>query len=78
MYDRENKRKPKKHFKPRQKGRILQVIRRLNAKSQRITTRKIKTNCDIDLSKRTVKRELKSLNLTYKKEKKVRPGATPQ
>jgi hypothetical protein len=65
------KKGPKKRLKPR----ILQEIKRLKAKSQQITARKIKTNCDIDLSIRTVQRELKSLNLTYKKaEKKLELG----
>ena len=69
------KRGPKKRITTRQKGRILHEVKRLNAKSEKVTARKIKTNCDISLSIRTLQRELKSLNLTYKKaEKKLELG----
>jgi hypothetical protein len=57
---------PKKRFNNRLKGRILLKVKRLAARSERITARKIRTNCNIDFSVRHLKRGLNALKLAYK------------
>jgi hypothetical protein len=55
---------PKKRLNNRLKGRILLEVKRLAARSERITARKIHTNCNIDLSVRHLQHEPDTISVS--------------
>lgn len=52
--------------KSREKTKINKEVRRLKSKNHRVTANKVKDNCSIDASIRTVQRELSRLGFGYK------------
>lgn len=64
---------PKKIIKNRLKTRIKRQAKIIKSKNQKVTANKIKNNCDIDASLRTVQRALSELGLTYNKIPKKLP-----
>ena len=64
---------PKKIIEKRLKTRIKRQVKELKTKNQKITANKIKNNCDIEASLRTVQRALSELGLSYNKIPKKLP-----
>lgn len=58
---------PKKKITRREESRIKREVKRLQSNNHKIFASKIRSNCEIDTSLRTVQRTLKELGLTYKK-----------
>ena len=61
------KRGPRKKVSLRQKTKIKLEVKRLQNANQHVFAGKIKENCNIDASLRTVQRAMKELGLGYKK-----------
>lgn len=57
---------PEKKVTRREESRIKREIKRLQGQNEKIFASKIKINCSIEASVRTVERALKDLGLTYK------------
>jgi len=67
------KRGPKKKIDKRSNLRIKKEVRRLQGDSQKITANKIKINCDVDASVRTIQKALSVLGFGYGKVPKKLP-----
>jgi len=57
---------PKRLVNNREKTKIKKEVRRLKSENHRVTANKVKDNCGIDASIRTVQRELSRLGFGYK------------
>lgn len=64
---------PKKKINSREKTKIKKEARRLRGLNQRVSARKIKANCDISTSLRTVQRTISTLGFNYGKIQKKLP-----
>jgi transposase len=66
-----NKPKKKRGAKPalkkREKVRIKRACERLRQAEEKVTSKKIKKNCDLEVSTRTIQRTLKKMGYAYKK-----------
>lgn len=64
---------PKPKLNRRQKTRIKKEVRRLCAQNECVTSRKIKDNCELTVSTRTVRRALKEQGFSYQRVKQQLP-----
>ena len=67
---------PRKKITSRQTTKIKLEVKRLQSKNQRVYARKIKEDCEVEASVRTIQRAMSQLGLTYKKTPQKLPLTT--